>query len=51
MDFLRYSELALGPLVDRGQLEAFLEEGRRTGRVSAALLGRLIALEHALRMR
>jgi hypothetical protein len=41
--------MALLPLCDRKKLEAFLDAARRTGEVPVALVGRLIALEFALR--
>jgi len=48
-DFLRPAEMASAPLFDSVKLAAFLDEARETGRVSEALLGRLIAIEFALR--
>ncbi|MBW2282555.1 MAG: hypothetical protein JRG82_17595, partial [Deltaproteobacteria bacterium] len=48
-DYLRPHEMASAALFDARALEAFLDTARTTGDVSPALLGRLIAVEFALR--
>ena len=49
-DYLRPAEMASAALFDRERLAGFLDEARRTGRVSVPLLGRLISVEFALRV-
>lgn len=48
-DFLAPAAMRLLPLLDRAAFEAFRDEGARSGEVSSAVLGRLLALEFALR--
>ncbi|MGQ0615359.1 MAG: hypothetical protein ACT4PV_16635 [Planctomycetaceae bacterium] len=48
-DYLQPATMALRPLVRKKELEEFLGTARESGRVAAATLGRLLALESALR--
>jgi len=48
-DWLAPKEMALLPLLDRARYDAFLALARTTGKVPLPLLGRLLALELAMR--
>jgi hypothetical protein len=48
-DYLAPPAMRLRPLIDRTAFDAFRDEGARSGQVSPSLLGRLLALEFAIR--